>query len=128
MKQKKFKNEEQCFDVSTLKKTFDRRPFTCEFVTYCAVLNPVVLVSCEQKSCQKHFKLLLNDLMKQNILLPSQCDAAVVDFTSFCTNKFTKFKVEFEEFKEESDRLDNSLFKKLTSRITKLLVLLPNWS
>ena len=51
---KKFKKETQCFVLSTLKKIFDRSPFTCEFVRYCAVLN-VVLVSCEQKSCQKHF-------------------------------------------------------------------------
>ena len=37
------------------KKIFDRSPFTCDFVRHCTVLNPVVFVSCEQKSCQKHF-------------------------------------------------------------------------
>ena len=46
---KEFKKEVQCFVVSTLKKIFDRSPFTCEFVRYCTVLDPVVLVSCEQK-------------------------------------------------------------------------------
>ena len=51
--------EVQCFVVSTLKKILDRSPFTCEFVRYCPVLNPVILVSCEHESCQKHFKLLL---------------------------------------------------------------------
>ena len=50
--------------------------------------------------------------MKHNILLPSQCDAAVMDFTNFCTNEFKKFRVEFEEFKEESDWLDNFFFQK----------------
>ena len=49
-------NEAQCFVVSTLKRIFDRSPFTCEFVRYSTVLNPVVLASCVQKSCQKHFK------------------------------------------------------------------------
>ena len=72
-KTKKFKKEAQCFVVSTLKKVFDRSPFTREFVRYCAVLNPVVLVSCKQKSCQKHFKLLLNELMKQIVAFPMWC-------------------------------------------------------
>ena len=69
---KKFKKKRQSFVVSTFccKKIFYISPFICEFVRYCAVLNPVVLVSCERKSCQKHFKLFLNELMKQNILLP----------------------------------------------------------
>ena len=79
----KFKKEAQCFVVSTLKKISERSPFTCKFVRYCAALDPVVFVYCEQKSCQKHLKLLLNKLMKQNILSPSQYDAAVMDFTSF---------------------------------------------
>ena len=88
IKQKKFKKEAQCFVVSTSKKIFDRSPFTCEFVRYCAVVNLVALVSFEQKSCQKHLKLLLNELMKQNILSPSHCNADVMDFTSFCNNEF----------------------------------------
>ena len=92
IKQKKFKKEAQCFVVSTLKKIFDRSPFTCEFVRYWAVLNLLVLVSCEQKSCQKHLKLLLNELMKQNILSPSQCNADVMDFTNFCSNEFKKLE------------------------------------
>ena len=119
------------FLVSALKKIFDRSPFTCELIRYFAVLNPVVLqetVSCEQKSCQKHFKLLLNELMKQNILSSSQCDAPVMDLTSFCSNRFKTFRVEFKESKEEIDRLDNFFFQNLTYRITKLLVLLSNWS
>ena len=56
--------------------------------------------------------------MKQNILAPSQCDAAVMDFTSFCSNEFKKFRVEYEEFKEESDGII-SFFKKLTCGNTK---------
>ena len=52
---KKIKKGAQCFVVSTLKKLFDRSPFTCEFFKYCAVLNPVVLVSCDQKSLSKTF-------------------------------------------------------------------------
>ena len=52
---KKIKKGTQCFVVSTLKKLFDRSPFTCEFFKYCAVLNPVVLVSCDQKSLSKTF-------------------------------------------------------------------------
>ena len=83
---KKLGKEVQCFVVSTLKKTFDRNPFTCEFFRYCAVLNPVVLDSREQKSCHKYFKLLLNEHIKQNILSPSKCDAAVIDFTNFCSS------------------------------------------
>ena len=85
-KTKKLKKEAQCFVVSTLKKIFDTSPFTCEFFRYCAVLNPVVLGPCKQKSCQKHFKLLLDELIKQNILLPSKCGTAVMDFTSFYGN------------------------------------------
>ena len=50
--------------------------------------------------------------MKQNILLPPQCDAAVMDFTRFWRNKFKKFGVEFEEFKKKSDRLGNFFFSK----------------
>ena len=69
MKQKKIKKEGQCFVVSTLKKIFDRSPFTCEFVRYCAVLNPVVLVFCEQKSCQKHFKLRAHEA-KYSVAFP----------------------------------------------------------
>ena len=46
-KMKKFKEKTQCFVVSTLKKIIDKSPFTREFVRYCAVLNPVVLVSWE---------------------------------------------------------------------------------
>ena len=65
---KKFKKEAECSVVRTLKKILDRSPFTCGFVRYCTVLNPVVLVSYEQKSCQKRSKLLLKELMKQNIL------------------------------------------------------------
>ena len=59
--------------------------------------------------------------MKQNILLSFQCDAAVVDFTSFCNNKFKKFRVEFEEFKGESDRLDNFFFQKVNIQNYKTL-------
>ena len=44
---------------------------------------------------------------------PSQCDAAVMVFTSFCSNEFKKFRVEFKEFKEESDRSDNFFFQKV---------------
>ena len=57
---RKIKKEAQSFVVRTLKNIFDRSPYTCEFVRYCADLNPVVVVSCEQKSFQKHFKLLFN--------------------------------------------------------------------
>ena len=71
------------------------------FVRYCTVLNPVVLVSYEQKSCQKHFKLLFKKRMKQNILSPSQCDAAVMDFTSFCSNEFKKFRVELKNSRKK---------------------------
>ena len=39
--------------------------------------------------------------MEQNVLSPSQCDAAVMDFTSFCKNESKKFRVEFEELKEK---------------------------
>ena len=53
-------NKVQCFVVSTLKKVFDRSPFTCEFCRCYSVLNPVVTVSYEQKGYQKHFKLLPN--------------------------------------------------------------------
>ena len=61
-----------------MKKIFDRSPFTWEFVRYYTVLNPVVLVSFEQKSFfKKHFNLLLNERMKQNIMSPSKCDAVV---------------------------------------------------
>ena len=49
--------------------------------------------------------------MKLNILSSSQCDAAAIDFTSFCSNEFKKFRVEFEEFKEESDRLHSFFFQ-----------------
>ena len=93
-------NKVQCFVVSTLKKVFDRSPFTCEFGRYCSVLNPVVTVSCEQKGYQKHFKLLPNKLMKLNILLLSQCDAGM-DFTSFCNYKFKKFREEFENSRKK---------------------------
>ena len=110
---RKIKKEAQSFVVRTLKNIFDRSPYTCEFVRYCADLNPVVVVSCKQKSFQKHFKLLFNELMKLNILSPSQCDAVVMDFTSFYSNEFKKFRMEFEEFKEESDRSDNFFFQKV---------------
>ena len=121
IKQKKFKKEAQCFVVSTSKKIFDRSPFTCEFVRYCAVVNLVALVSCEQKSCQKHLKLLLNELMKQNILSPSECNADVMDFTSFCSNKFKKFRKKFEESKEESNRLNNFFFQNVNIQNYKIL-------
>ena len=52
---KKIKKGTQCFVVSTLKKLFDRNPFTREFFKYCTVLNPVVLVSCDQKILSKTF-------------------------------------------------------------------------
>ena len=39
--------------------------------------------------------------MEQNVLSPSQCDIAVMDFTSFCKNESKKFRVEFEELKEK---------------------------
>ena len=55
-----------CSVVCTLKKIFDRSPFTWEFVRYYTVLNPVVLVSFEQKSFfKKHSNLLLNERMKK---------------------------------------------------------------
>ena len=36
-----------------------------------------------------------------------------MDFTSFYSNEFKKFRMEFEEFKEESDRSDNLYYKKV---------------
>ena len=60
---KKIQEGGTVFIVNTLKKIFDRSPSTCEFVRYYAALNPVVLVSCEQKSSEKHFKLLFNELI-----------------------------------------------------------------
>ena len=36
-----------------------------------------------------------------------------MDFTSFYSNEFKKFRMEFEEFKEESDRSDNFFFQKV---------------
>ena len=59
--------------------------------------------------------------MKQNILLPPQCDAAVMDFTRFWRNKFKKFVVEFEEFKKKSDRLGNFFFQKVNIQNYKTL-------
>ena len=59
--------------------------------------------------------------MKQNILSPSQYDAAVMHFTSFCSNEFKKFRVEFEEFKEESDRLENFFFQRVNIENYKTL-------
>ena len=52
---KRIKKWTQCFVVSTLKKPFNRSPFKCESFRYCAVMNPVVSVSCEQKSLSKTF-------------------------------------------------------------------------
>ena len=49
--------------------------------------------------------------MKENILLPSQCNTAVMNFTSFCRNRFKKFRVEFEEIKKK--KLDNFFFQKV---------------
>ena len=59
--------------------------------------------------------------MKQNISFPSQCDAAVMDFTSFCSNEFKKFRLEFEGFKEEHDRLDNFFSQKVNIQNYKTL-------
>ena len=69
-----------------------------------------------------------NKLTKQNILLSAQYGAAAMDFTSFCCNKFKNFTVEFEEFKKESDWLDNFFFQKVNIQVTKLLVLSSDWS
>ena len=44
-----------------------------------------------------------------------------MDFASFCSNEFKKFRVEFEEFKEGSDRLDNFFFQKVTIQNYKTL-------
>ena len=44
-----------------------------------------------------------------------------MDFTSFCSNEFKKFRVEFEEFKEESDRLDNFFYQKVKIQNYKTL-------
>ena len=44
-----------------------------------------------------------------------------MDFTSFCSSEFKKFRVEFEEFKEESDRLGNFFFQKVNIQNYKTL-------
>ena len=62
--------------------------------------------------------------MKLNILSSSQCEPAVMNFTNFYSNEFKKFRVEFEELTQESDRLDNFFIQKVNTRIKKLLVLL----
>ena len=59
--------------------------------------------------------------MKQNILLPPQCDATVMDFTRFWRNKFKKLGVEFEKLKKKSDRLGNFFFQKVNIQNYKTL-------
>ena len=56
-----------------------------------------------------------------------------MDFTSFYSNEFKKFRMEFEEFKEESDRLDNFFFQKVNiqnyetlSFVVKLVITLSH--
>ena len=92
MKQKNPRRSFLLFCCKQTEEDFYRSEFTCEstceFVRYCSFLNPVFLNSCEQKSCQKHFKLPFKELMKLNILSASQCDPAVMDFSSFCSNEF----------------------------------------
>ena len=71
---------------------------------------------------RKAVKNILNyELMKLNILSPSQCDAAVMDVSSFCSNEFKKFRVEFEEFKEENDWLHNFFFQEVNIQNYKTL-------
>ena len=125
---RKIKKEAQSFVVRTLKNIFDRSPYTCEFVRYCADLNPVVVVSCEQKSFQKHFKLLFNKLMKLIF-----CRLPNVMLLLWILLAFTATSLKSSEWNLKNLRkkvIDQtiSFFKKLTSRITKLLVLLSNWS
>ena len=125
---RKIKKEAQSFVVRTMKNIFDRSPYTCEFVRYCADLNPVVVVSCEQKSFQKHFKLLFNKLMKLIF-----CRLPNVMLLLWILLAFTATSLKSSEWNLKNLRkkvIDQtiSFFKKLTSRITKLLVLLSNWS
>ena len=44
-----------------------------------------------------------------------------MDFTSFCSNKFKKFRKKFEESKEESNRLNNFFFQNVNIQNYKIL-------
>ena len=52
----KFKREGQRFVTSAVKKLFEKRPIKCDFVRFCSIFDPAVILSCETKVLLKRFK------------------------------------------------------------------------
>ena len=107
---------------------FDRSPFTCEFFRYCAVLNQVVLVSCEQKSRQNILNYFSRNLRNEII-----CCRLNVMLLLWFLPAFAAMSLKSSEWNLKNSRkkvIDQTIFffKKLTFRIAKLLVLFSNWS
>lgn len=105
-----FKIEAQRFIISVLQKLFERSPIKSDFVRFCSIFDPAVILSCEKKVLQKRFKLLLNQFMSFSILSPAQCDSAVLEFNSFLDNELKKHRDNFEKFEESKNRLDDFYF------------------
>ena len=93
-----------------VKKLFEKSPIKCDFVRFCSIFDPDVILWCEAKVLQTRLKSLLNQFMISKILSPNQYDSVTLEFTSFIDIDLKKHRAKVEEFNENQDRLDDFCF------------------
>ena len=95
-----------------LGKLKERSPLACDFVRYCGIFDPCYLDRDQKKTLIKYFKGLLGELLTCRIRSTDECDAAALEFSTFCEN-LSKYSKIAESFDNKNDRLDDFWFKKL---------------
>ena len=81
-------------------------------IRYCGIFDPCYLDRDQKKTLIKYFKGLLGELLTCRIRSTDECDAAALEFSTFCEN-LSKYSKIAESFDNKNDRLDDFWFKKL---------------
>ena len=105
-----FKKSAQIFIVSMLTKLFERSPMTSILLTSASIFDPMVLHDFSKEKVLSKRKMLLKCLIDLGVLSPQPCDEAILQFNQFYSEIMNK---DFEEFSQESCRLDEIYFHKI---------------
>ena len=108
-----FKKSAQIFIISMLTKLFERSPMTSILLKSASIFDPMILHDLSKEKILSKWKMLLKCLIDLGVLSRQRCDEATLQFNQFYSEIMNKYQKDFEEFSQESCRLDEFYFHKI---------------
>ena len=92
-------------------KLFEETPLVSAVIRCCSIFEPTAIVDKSSSLLQKWLKQLLGHLIKCNILSTNKCDNVPDDFVRFMEIELKKYNLEFQQFNQTKQRLDEFHFQ-----------------